>query len=311
MSFLDALERFGTNIPTEDEAYQMQMQIQPTPTPVNQSDYKWEWQREYDSLRSAANAAMSGYISPYEGTGWGGSPAIINNLERLFEAANEAKLDPNRIFTSDIANLKTIGADQAKIVRLFEAKLKESLTEKGKIGLTESDIEGLQALTAARSAITAVAKEQINVKKNIAELKLKQQQNAQTAAAKAAVGGGVDSSSPYAFGRSFMDDIFNNPIPDNASLSSNIGTETSLSEASSLIDSIVPDGANNVKYEVSEVKPYVVVGDSDEDAEIVAFDSNGNVVPDYPIPDVKITKIDREAGKATDSLLQDYPIKTK
>ena len=42
MSFLDALERFGTNIPTEDEAYQMQMQIQPTPTPVNQSDYKWE-----------------------------------------------------------------------------------------------------------------------------------------------------------------------------------------------------------------------------------------------------------------------------
>ena len=43
----------------------------------------------------------------------------------------------------------------------------EGLTDRGKFGLNEADIMAMQALTSARSAITAINKEQIAIKKNI------------------------------------------------------------------------------------------------------------------------------------------------
>lgn len=313
MSFLDAMERFGTRIPTDDEVYENTVNAQPTPTPVDPGSYNWEWQREYDALRSANYTAMTGYLSPYDGTGWGGSPAIFNNLERLFEEAVSPKLEPSKLFTSETAQLRAIAADQAKIVRLFEAKLKEGLTEKGKFGLTEMDIEGLQALTAARGAIVANAKEQVAVKAKIAELKIKQQQAAAQSAAKAATAtGGVDSSSPYGFGRSFMDNIFDTPIPENnpTTVPATVGNEITPDEASGLIDSLV-SCSPNVQYEVNKVKLCVTVGENDDTPEYVAYDSNGQVVPDYPIPSAKITNIDRESNTATDELMQSYDLKIR
>jgi hypothetical protein len=311
-NFLDALNRFQTDIPTIDEAREMVIESQPTPLPVNPDDYKWEWQKEYDALRSAANTTMSGYISPYEGTGWGGNPLIINNLERLFEAATEAKLEPSKLFTSETAQLRTIGSDQYKILRLFESKLKESLTEKGKFGLNEMDIEGLQALTAGKGVMISAVKEQVAIKAKQAELRIKQQ------AAEAGGGtgrGGVagDSSSTsnaYGFGREFMDSIINNPIPDNVVYEVPATTNTSLEDASNLLDEIT-SASDVARFEASSVKPYVVVGNSDESAEFVAYDSAGNVVTDYPLPSSTIVKVDRDANIAEDNLSRKFPIKYK
>ena len=307
-NFLDALNRFQTEIPTIDEARDMVIESQPTPLPVNPEDYKWEWQKEYDALRSAANTAMSGYISPYEGTNWGGNPLIINNLERLFEAATEAKLEPSKLFTSETAQLRTIGSDQYKILRLFESKLRESLTEKGKFGLNEMDIEGLQALTAGKGVMISAVKEQVAIKAKQAELRIKQQA-AETGGGRGTTGGDViDSSSPYAYGRDFMNSLINTPIPDGivSDVPATTGG-TSVEDAANLLDNMV-GGSDIASYEARAIKTQVIVGDSDEDARYVALDSNNNVVSDYPLPSSPIVKIDREAKKAEDKIGRKYDI---
>jgi hypothetical protein len=307
-NFLDALNRFQTEIPTVDEARDMVIESQPTPLPVNPEDYKWEWQKEYDALRSAANTAMSGYISPYEGTNWGGNPLIINNLERLFEAATEAKLEPSKLFTSETAQLRTIGSDQYKILRLFESKLRESLTEKGKFGLNEMDIEGLQALTAGKGVMISAVKEQVAIKAKQAELRIKQQA-AEAGSSRGTTGGDViDSSSPYAYGRDFMNSLINTPIPDGivSDVPATTGG-TSVEDAANLLDNMV-GGSDIASYEARAIKTQVIVGDSDEDARYVALDSNNNVVSDYPLPSSPIVKIDREAKKAEDKIGRKYDI---
>lgn len=309
-NFLDALNRFQTDIPTVDDAREMVIEAQPTPLPVNPEDYKWEWQKEYDALRSAANTAMSGYISPYEGTNWGGNPLIINNLERLFEAATEAKLEPSKLFTSETAQLRTIGSDQYKILRLFESKLKESLTEKGKFGLNEMDIEGLQALTAGKGVMISAVKEQVAIKAKQAELRIKQQAAEASTGTRGAGGEVVDSSSPYGFGRDFMNNIINTPIPDNMLVEVPATTNTSLDDAGALLDGLT-GGSEVARFEASSVEPYVVVGNADESAEFVAYDSTGNVVTDYPLPSSTIVKIDRDANIAEDSLNRKFPLKYK
>ena len=119
MSFVDSLNLFNTNVPDQEESYNMLVQSQPQPL-IDPSSQQWEWQRQYDALRSSANTALGGYVTPYEGTGWGGNPLVMNNLEKMFIAAAESKLDPMRMFSSETTQLRTIGADQAKILRLFE-----------------------------------------------------------------------------------------------------------------------------------------------------------------------------------------------
>ena len=314
MSFVDALNQFNTIVPSVDDSYEMLVQSQPKPTPTNPNDYQWEWQREYDALRSAANTALSGYVSPYEGTGWGGNPLVMNNLERMFMAAAESKLDPMRMFTSETTQLRTIGADQAKILRLFEAKLKESLTEKGKYGLNEMDIEGLQALTAGKGVLINAVKEQVAIQAKKAELKIKQQ-----AASNQTGGGisgratsdGIDSSSPYGFGREFMDNIFGTSIPDpvTTNIPATIGTESTPEDAAALLDGITV--TSDISNEAAGYTLKVLIdGDDDSSARFAMVDSENNEVdlPGQTLPDSSNITINRDIDKAYSDGMVPYDI---
>ena len=316
MSFVDALNQFNTKIPTPDESYEMLVQSQPMMSPPDPSTQQWEWQKQYDAIRSAASAALSGYVSPYEGTGWGGNPLVLNNLEKMFIAAAESKLDPMRMFTSETTQLKTICADQAKILRLVENKLKESLMEKGKFGLNEMDIEGLQALTAGKNVLIAAVKEQVAIQAKKAELKIKQQ----AAAATEATGGsrrggdGIAPSSPYGFGRSFMDNIFNTPIPDSTTtnIPATIGTETSPEDAGSFIDNLIV--GDSIKNEAAGYTLKVIVdGDDDSSARFAMVDSNDNEVelPGQSLPDSSGITINRDLDVAYGDGMVEYKIVVK
>ena len=111
-------------------------------------------------------------------------PSLVPVIDR--------RVDPNKIFNSDVQSFKTLAADQFRMTKLFEKKLTESLTEKGKIGLTEDDITAMQALTSARAAIASINREQVAVKKTIAELKIKQQQQARDANNAVGLPSGID-----------------------------------------------------------------------------------------------------------------------
>ena len=255
--------------------------------------------------------AIEGYISPYPTNNWDTSSGILNYVDDSSRLPSlDQKIDPNRIFNSDIAALRALASDQNKIVKMFEKRLTESLTDKGKFGVNEDDINAMQAVTAGRNAIVGITKEQINIKKNIADIKLKQQQQAGMTGQVGSLGG--SSVSGIDMGKSFMDRIFDMPARQPATDIQYSAPSVSLDQASQVIDDLIPSTVNaTVSYESSSPTTYVVVGDKDEDAEFVTYDSSGNVIPDYPNPSSNIESIDRENRRATDDLLQQYPVKFK
>lgn len=303
MSFVDALNQYNVKVPSAEESYEMMVQSQPTPTPTNPNTYQWEWQKEYDAIRSAANAALGGLVSPYEGSGWGGNPLIMNNLEKLFMDAAESKLDPMRMFTSETTQLRTIGTDQAKILRLFEARLKESLSEKGKHGLNEMDIEGLQALTAGKNILISSVKEQVAIQAKKAELKIKQQQamgQGGGGISGRATSQGISSGSPYSEGRSIIDNIFsmNIPAPVSENIPATVGDATPESAAAFIDDLVV---TNDIKNEAAGYEVKVIIdGDDDSSARFAVVDNAGNEVdlPGQSLPDSSKITINRDINTA-------------
>ena len=266
------------------------------------------------TTRPGFNPNMDGYFSAYTGH-WGSYSDVMQGFAGMELGPLQEKVEPNKIFTADIAALKTLAADQGKLVKVFERKVMESLTDKGKFGVNEDDIEAIQALTAARNSLMSIQKEQIGVKKSIAELKIKQQQAASAGGPGTAstVSGRVASA--FDVGRSIMDQIFDSPAASNMQepvVTANYPT-VDLDHAASVLDNIVDAGSvsSTVAYETDEPTTYVVVGESDTDTEFRTYSASGEELPDYPNPTTKIQSVDREAGKAIDELLVSYPIKTR
>lgn len=322
MSFLDAFNLTQATIPSaSDPAYEGTV----TPySPVGRPDDEcvWDWEREYNRARSNQifqNSAVGGFISPYEAH-WSGPVSVMGNLEELVQFQPVNKVDPNKIYNSDIAALRALGADQLKIVKLFETKLRESLTERGKIGLTEEDIEAMQALTAARGNVVSIQNAQVSIKKNIADHKIKQYQLEQTdnkTAAKQndAVGGRPGSA--FDVGRSILDNIFESALPrpsvGNIPTSS-VPQATSMSSdsAGSVLDNLLSEAStvpDITRFESLNPTTYVVLGQTDDDARFETYSSDGQLIPDYPNPTARISNIDRESGIATDEYLINYKIK--
>jgi len=264
---------------------------------------------------------IEGYISPYSSNNWGGTSNILQYIDdesRL--PAFEQKLDPNRIFTAELNALRTQAADQQRVVKLFEKKFFESLNEKGKVGLTEEDIEAMTALTSARAGITAINKEQINIRKNIADIKIKLQQNkaASVGSAPTATGGSMKGMGAMEIGRSILDSVFDAPgisypnaNPQYQQQVASTYQATDVNRAAAVLDSLVPGVNNTVAFESAEPTTYVVVGDTDDDIEFVTYGSDGNIISDYPVPDTRIESIDRDAKVAKDQYLVEYPVRFK
>ena len=298
-------------------------QIQPVQENFDGSTYEptyveqppMNWQDDFASFKSRPVLYnMDGYISPYSSNNWGGTSAILSTLDDQSRLPSLVeKVDPNKIFTSDISALRTLAADQIKVVKMFEKKLVEGLNDRGKVGLNENDIMAMQALTAARSAVTAINKEQIAIKKNIADLRIKQQQqNNASSATSTGVGGGRGPSS-VDVGRSILDNIFESPgtvMNTTPSVPADTYQDSSLNDASRLLDELIPSSAQ-AHFEAAGPKTYVVIGDSDDDIEFATYSQTGELMSDFPNPTTKITQIDRDTGFATDELLVQYPIKDK
>lgn len=258
------------------------------------------------------------YVSPFV-QNWINPSGLIGELtsEMQLNAENQ-RLDPNKIFSPDITSMKALAADQQKIVKLFEARLKESLTERGKVGLTEEDIEAMQALTAARTAISNMNKAQVDIKKNIADIRLKQQQNVMKIEGNDTLTSSGKALNAYDAGHSIMNNLFTEmdhmtPPSQAQSNITPIMQETSLDDASKALDNALPmtDVTEHIRYEKLDPTTYVLIGDTDDDIEYVTYASDGSLIPDYPNPTSPIEKIDRDAGTAVDDKFVIYPLKNK
>lgn len=255
---------------------------------------------------------LDGFIDPFVNGMWGSPTLTIENLHNNQMFGEPEKIDPNRIFSSDLTTLKKIAADQAKLVAVFERKAMEMYTDKGQYGLNEDAIAAMQAVTSARNVLLAIAKEQAGIKRNITELRIKQQQASAQASGAAPTASGGRGASAFDVGRSIVDNIFNMPASVSEPVSANYPT-MDLNEASDMLESIVsPDSVpDSIRFEQKKPTTYVVVGERDDDYEFKTYDENGEELPDYPMPKSNIPagNIDRESMRATDDLLVSYPIK--
>ena len=316
ISYEDMFNRLDEGLPEDVKSkneYNMMQQEEYTPTyfdPLNPLGM----QETFTGFKTnPVLYNIDGYISPYPANNWGwcGNSSIlpyIDDPSRL-PALENNKIDPNKIFSSEINALRALAADQQKITKMFEKRLMESLTEKGKIGLTEEDVEAMSALTAARSAITSINKEQVNIKKNIADIRVKQNQS-QNGSTTQTNGNtqNVKPGSSIDMGKAVLDNIFNatnsiTPITavDYKQANNNVDPDK-------LIDELVPNTNPYVEHESTNTKVYVVLGDTDADAEFVAFDENDNIVSNYPTPGTRIVSIDTTSGEAVDDLNNIYKI---
>lgn len=291
------------------------------PTPYVPTFYDYppitKWEDAFAGFKSRPTLYnMDGYnISPYSSNNWGGTSNILQWIDRDERLGNTVdKVDPNKIFSSEMNGLRALASDQQKIIKMFEQKLVESLVDQRKNGLTESDIDALSALSTARSTIATITKEQSNIKKNITDIKLKQYQIAdnkrnheQMATGNGDTGGNM---APRNMSKtSILDNIFNSTIATNGGDPVNYTGGSSM-DPNSLIDSITNPTSNHLQYESSNPTTYVVVdNDNDGRTSFETYSETGELLNDYPNPDSRIVSLDYDAGVATDELGQKYPIK--
>lgn len=267
-------------------------------------------QEMYNLYRTQPMSTAIGYISPYPSNNWHTTSEVLNYVDDTSRLpAIDQKIDPNRIFTSDIAALRALAADQNKITKMFEKRLVESLADKGKFGLTEEDVIAMQAVTAARNAIATINRDQITIKKHIADLKIKQQQ-LNGAGNGGNMQNGIAVENAMDAGRSFMDRIFDIPtVP--VDMSKYTPDVVDVDQASEILDNIIPDVGQATTYESQHPKTYVVVGDNDREASYETYSSDGQLLSDYPNPTTPIKSIDRDSGKAVNERDEIFDIKIK
>lgn len=304
MDYLKMFDMFETS--SDENPYQRSNDIfAPSSRDPQLMDAPANWEDTFKGFKSSPVLYnMDGYISPYASQNWGGTSTILQYIDEDAKLGSiNNKIDPNRIFSSEITRLRTLAADQQKITKLFEKRLMESLNEKGKIGLTEEDVEAMSALTSARSAIASISKEQANIKKSIADMRIKQSQS------NGNEGGSMDkynSTSSMDIGRSILDNIFDAPSTSTIPISYNA---TNVNDASKVIDNLIPNVNSNIRHENSEPTTYVMLGETDDDVEYATYSSDGNLIPDFNNPTGRITNIDRDSKTAVNEFLEQFPIK--
>lgn len=257
---------------------------------------------------------IEGYMSPYTSDNWTKTNVMLAGMDdRTRIPIVEERIDPNRIFNAELNSLNVLAADQAKTLKMFERRFQESITEKGKFGLTEEDIEAMAAITSARSAITSITKERSAIKKSIAELKIKQAANSGAVAASNAPQAGKPGDNTD-FGLLMLDNIFKTPdapVPGNIPTTSVGYTQTTGIGAADIIDAVVPEVAEGVRNEANGITIYAVAdNNTSDDFVFEAYDKNGVYVPDVSIaPDLKVVQVNRESDEVIDNRNQIVPIK--
>lgn len=307
---MNMLETFGVMEnahPTTPEDYVMQPAHEPSYVDPTQTS----WESEFAGFKTRpAFRDPDLCVSPNLATMWVAPTniaAVLGDDSRM--PALDNKVDPNRIFTSEISALRTLASEQLKVTRMFEKKLMEGLTDRGKYGLDENDVAAMQALTSSRAAIASINKNQVDIKKNIADLKIKQNNATGASNAGPAVDAGMGGRGPSSFdvGQSILANIFDTPVL-NAAPPTDYGTSGTPESASALLDELVGTPSQQVEYERMKPKTYVRLGAGDS-TEFETYAETGELLSDFPNPSAKIVSVDREAGIATDEYLMTYPIK--
>ena len=310
MNLLEGLSKASEMCPDIDESKYANGFQQSYPDPQQFADDFANYRSEPTLYPNLATLISSPYVEDH----WGCTGALIETFsEDIRYPMRDTRVDPNKIFTQDIAALRTLAADQIRVKKLFEKRLTESLKDKDKYGLTELDILAMQALTAANNAVTSINEKQINIKKSIADLRIKQSQQQGRADSNGNISNDGSNTSA-GLGRGFLDNIFkltgDTPVRPVEEIPFDKAVEQgNLDRAADVLDSILPGEPTSTKYEDRKPVTYVVTDESGKVHGYETYDSEGNLIEDYDNPTAEISTVDISANIAVDEFSREWKLK--
>lgn len=212
-------------------------------------------------------------------------------------------IDYKREFEPEMALYKNLLMEQNRFTDTLQKDYDRITSVKGSSrGITKQLSELIENINDARTLSMQLVEKNVNTKKLIAELNLKQKKELGNAD-----GEGENMAD---FASSYLKQMLNDRQSIMAATSESSVSEysedelfTELSNALSLEDSDrSEDTEKYLKYENSNVEVYVVITDDDiENYEFLAKDENDNVIDDYPMPNHTPISVNRSTDIATDT----------
>lgn len=231
-----------------------------------------------------------------------------NGKKKKKKKKKEGELtDYNKEFETDAKLIRNLLVEQTKFTDALQRRyntMAETKSSARGVGKFTTDL--IAAVNQARTLSMQLVEKQVNLKKTIADLTMKEKKEfGQNDAA------GEDMG---LYSSRFLKEMINERGMINSMDGYDVPTDDS--DISDLFDAVtesIGDDTNSeetdkyLEYERSNVTIYACVNDND-DAYFEARDEDGNVISDYPLPDMTKLNINRSTNVASDKYSTKYPI---
>jgi hypothetical protein len=224
----------------------------------------------------------------------------------------EKPKDFNKEFERESIILQNLLVEQSKFVQSLQRQYEHITgTKSSSRGVTKNVTDLIENITSARKLNMDIIKHQVDLKKTIADLTMKQQKELNAA--------GFDGENMADFASTYLKQMISERQNLLTGGSSDIG-DYSVDEMADIVENTLKENVENMdertsesdiylKYENRNVEISVLMNRNNTDEyEFVAYDENGVLIPDYPKPSHTDMKINWSTEVATDEFGQKYNI---
>jgi hypothetical protein len=214
-------------------------------------------------------------------------------------------------FEPEAALLRNLMIEQSRFVDSLQRQYDHMMgTKSSSRGITKNMTDLIANITQARKLNMDLTNQQVNLKKTIADLTLKQQKDAE---------GLIDDNNLSDFASTYLKQMISERQAFMSPTNTDIADYTP-DEMSDIIDSTLqatpmseedrsPEAEQYLKYENRDVSIQVIMDRVDtSDYEFIAIDKNGIELTDYPLPLKTSLNVNRSTQTATDVYGQKYKI---
>lgn len=242
------------------------------------------------------------------------SAGIIGGKKKKKKKKEEKNyIDYKKEFEPESALFRNLLMDQNKFVESLQREYDNIMSKKGTARNVNKAITDLMmSINSGRQLSMQLVDKQASLKKQIAELSLKQQKE---------LGGELDENNMTDFASTYIHNLLTKRAEVmGTGAAANVSEYTEDDLFDELDSQLLGDedteeyeeAQKYLKYENRHVKVCVVLEEGGENLEenydFVAKDEDGEVIDDYPLPLHTKISINRSTGLATDSLGNKYPI---
>ena len=274
-----------------------------------EEDYKPDWFDDWiSSSRIEFNKKSKGRNDLFESAG------LIGGKKKKKKKKDEKNLvDYKKEFEPESALFRNLLMDQNKFVESLQREYDNIMSKKGTSrNVNKALTDLMMSINNGRQLSMQLVDKQANLKKQIAELSIKQKKE---------MGLDLDENNMTDFASTYIhnlltkrSEVMGNGSPANVSefTEDDLFDELDNQVLGDENDEGYIEAQKYLKYENRNVKIYAVLeegGDNlEENYDFIAKDENGEVIEDYPLPLHTKISINRSTGLVTDSYGKKYPI---